>query len=250
VGALMRIAFLADIHGNLEAMDATLSAARAGGFDQLIVLGDLVGYGPDPAAIVETVATLIDEGAICIKGNHEEAVCATSSDMTENARIAADWTRTQLRQPHFDFLNSLPMSVRHEDRLYVHASARKPEQWPYIRSADAAEACLAATDARLVFTGHTHIPAVFHGLPGQKLATFIPRADIEIPISGFRRAVIVIGSVGQPRDRIPAACYGLYDTGQRTIAMKRAPYDHALTAEKIRRAGLPFWLADRLALGK
>ena len=246
----MRIAFLTDIHGNLEALNTTLQAAQTGGFDQLVILGDLVGYGPDPAAIVEIVGGLVDEGAVCIKGNHDEAVCATSAGMSENARIAADWTRGQLREPHLDFLSTLPMTLRQEDRLYVHASARKPEKWPYIRSADAADACLAATDARLVFAGHTHIPAVFHGLPGQKLATFVPHADVEMPISSIRRAVVVVGSVGQPRDGIAAACYGLFDAGQRTITMKRVPYDHTATAEKIRRAGLPFWLGDRLALGK
>ena len=246
----MRIAFLTDIHGNFEAMNATLHAARTVGFDHLVVLGDLVGYGPDPAAIVEIVGGLVDEGAVCIMGNHDVAVCATSSGMSDNARIAANWTRTQLRRPHLDFLAALPMSVRQEDRLYVHASARTPEKWPYIRSADAAEACVAATDARLVFTGHTHIPAVFHGLPGHKLATFVPNANVEMPISSIRRAVVVVGSVGQPRDGIPAACYGLFDAEQRTITMRRVPYDHNATAEKIRRAGLPFWLGDRLALGK
>jgi diadenosine tetraphosphatase ApaH/serine/threonine PP2A family protein phosphatase len=246
----MRIAFLTDIHGNLEALNATLRTVRAGGFDQIVVLGDLVGYGPDPAAIVETVGGLIDDGAICIKGNHDEAACTTSAGMSENARIAADWTRGQLRTPHLDFLNALPMSVTQEDRLYIHASAKTPEKWPYIRGVDAAADCLAATDARLVFVGHTHIPAVFHGLPGKTPATFIPAANVEMPISSLRRAVTVVGSVGQPRDGIPAACYGVFDTGQRTITMKRVPYDHTETAEKIRRAGLPFWLGDRLALGK
>ncbi len=246
----MRIAFLTDIHGNLEALNATLLAVRGGGFDQIVILGDLVGYGPDPIAIVETVGALVGEGAICIKGNHDAAACATSSGMSENARIAADWTRDQLHAPHLDFLSALPMSVTQDDRLYVHASARSPEKWPYIRSADAAAECLAATDTRLIFVGHTHIPVVFHGLPGKPPSTFIPAANVEMPISSLRRAVTVVGSVGQPRDGIAAACYGVFDTGQRTITMKRVPYDHSQTAEKIRRAGLPFWLGDRLAFGK
>lgn len=246
----MRIAFLTDIHGNLEALKATLRALQAGGYDRIVVLGDLVGYGPDPAAIIETVGGLMDKGALCIKGNHDEAACKTTAGMSENARIAADWTRGQLRAPHLDFLATLPMSIREDDRLYVHASAKTPEKWPYIRGMDAAADCLQATDARMVFVGHTHIPAVFHGLPGRSPAAFIPSADVEMPISSFRRAVTVVGSVGQPRDGIPAACYGLFDTGQRTVTMKRVPYDHTETAEKIRRAGLPFWLGDRLALGK
>jgi diadenosine tetraphosphatase ApaH/serine/threonine PP2A family protein phosphatase len=246
----MRIAFLTDIHGNLEALNATLQAVRTDSIDQIVVLGDLVGYGPDPSAIVEMVGNLVDDGAICIKGNHDDAACATSAGMSENARIAADWTRGQLHGPHLDFLRALPLSVAQEDRLYVHSSARMPEKWPYIRSAEAASDCLGATQARLVFVGHTHIPAVFHGLPRKPLATFIPAPDVEMPISSLRRAVTVVGSVGQPRDGLPASCYGVFDTSQRTITMRRVPYDHTQTAEKIRRAGLPFWLADRLALGK
>ena len=246
----MRIAFLTDVHGNLEALNAILRSVNASAVDKIVCLGDLVGYGPDPAAIVESLGALVDAGAVCIKGNHDEAACKTSAGMSENAKIAIDWTRGQLRPPHLEFLSALPMAVADEDRLYVHASAKTPEKWPYIRSADAAGDCLDATSARLVFAGHTHIPVVFHALPGQKPATFIPMADVEMPISSMRRAVTVVGAVGQPRDGIPAACFCLLDTGQRTITMKRVPYDHTATAEKIRRAGLPFWLADRLAIGK
>lgn len=246
----MRIAFLTDIHGNLEALEAVLEAVAGLAVDRLVILGDLVGYGPDPVAVVERIGNLVDQGAVCIKGNHDHAACTSGAGMTENARIAIEWTRGQLRVPHIDYLAALPMAVREEDRLYVHASAFKPESWPYMRGVDAARRSLDATDARLTFVGHTHVPAVFHALPGQTPAAFLPQTGIAMPLSSLRRAVIVVGSVGQPRDGNPAAGFGLFDTGERTITMLRAPYDFSQTAEKIRRSGLPFWLADRLAIGK
>lgn len=246
----MRIAFLTDIHGNIEALEAVIAAVEKLGIDKLIILGDLVGYGPDPVEVVERVGDLVDKGAICIKGNHDLAACTSGAGMTENARIAIDWTRTQLRGPHIDYLAALPIAVRDEDRLYVHASAFKPESWPYIRSVDAAVRSLESTDARLTFVGHTHVPAVFHALRGKNPVRFVPQTGIEMPLSSLRRAVIVIGSVGQPRDGNPAASFGLFDTIERTLTMLRVPYDFTQTAEKIRRSGLPFWLADRLAIGK
>ena len=246
----MRIAFLTDIHGNIEALDAVLSAIEKLGIDRLVILGDLVGYGPDPVEVVERVSSLVDKGAICIKGNHDHAACTSGAGMTENARFAMEWTRAQLRGPHVDYLAALQIAVRDEDRLYVHASAHKSESWPYMRSVEAAAKSMGATDARLTFVGHTHIPAVFHALPDQNPVLFLPQTGIGMPLSSLRRAVIVIGSVGQPRDGNPAASFGLFDTIERTLTMQRVPYDFTQTAEKIRRCGLPFWLADRLAIGK
>lgn len=246
----MRIVFLADIHANLEALNATLLAADAAGYDKLVILGDLVGYGADPVATIEIVSELIYKGAICIKGNHDEAACIGGAGMSENARFAINWTQTQLHLPHVDFLNSLALKVADEDRLYVHASAATPAKWPYIRGNDSADRCLEATSARLIFAGHTHIPTLFHGLPGKPCAMFAPQTNVEMPISSLRRAVMIVGSVGQPRDGIPAASFCVYDTEQKTITMKRVAYDMTETARKIRDVGLPFWLANRLMLGK
>jgi putative phosphoesterase len=246
----MRIALLSDIHANLEALESVLQALSHVGYDRLVILGDLVGYGPDPIAVIEIISKLIEKGAICVKGNHDEAVAIGGAGMSENARIAIDWTIRQLHAPHLEFLTNLPMQVKDDDRLYVHASANHQHKWPYIRSSDAADHCLAATEARLVFVGHTHIPVIFHALPERPTSAFIPNTNIEMPISSLRRAVTVVGSVGQPRDGIAGACYCLFDTEQRTIIMKRASYDFDETARKIRNAGLPLWLADRLRLGK
>ncbi len=245
----MRIAFLTDIHANLEALQAALRALDTFGYDKLVILGDLVGYGPDPVAVVEIIADLVDKGAMCIKGNHDEAASIGPGGMSENARVAMIWTQTQLQAAQISFLNALPLQIDDEDRLYVHASADKPAKWPYINSVERAELCLDSTSARLVFVGHTHIPAIYHALPGRPPVAFKPLRDVAVPLSGMRRAVIVVGAVGQPRDDISAACFGMFDISQRTIAMRRVAYDHSETAEKIRRAGLPFWLGERLAIG-
>lgn len=246
----MRIAFLTDIHGNIEAFEAVLASVEKLGVDKLVILGDLVGYGPDPVQVIERVDSLVGKGALCIKGNHDHAACSSGAGMTENARVAIEWTRRQLHAAHVDYLTALPVSVRDEDRLYVHASAYKPESWPYVRSLEAAQKSLDATDARLTFVGHTHLPAVYHALPGHKPTLFVPQTGVGMPLSSMRRAVVVTGSAGQPRDGNPAASFGLYDTDERIMTMLRAPYDFSQTAEKIRRNGLPFWLADRLAIGK
>jgi diadenosine tetraphosphatase ApaH/serine/threonine PP2A family protein phosphatase len=245
----MRIIFLTDIHANLEALEAVLYQARRTGYDKLVILGDLVGYGPDPIAVIDIVSELIQSGAVCIKGNHDEAACIGPKGMNDNARISINWTQSQLHPPYVAFLAGLPMSIHDEDRHYVHASADKPQHWHYITSVERAELCLDSTDARLVFVGHTHIPAVFHALPGRPPSYFKPQRDVPVPLSGLRRAVTVVGSVGQPRDDVAAACFGLLDTDQQTITMKRVAYDHSETADKIRKAGLPFWLGDRLAMG-
>lgn len=246
----MRLAFLADIHANREALDVVLPAVRRAGADQIVILGDLVGYGPDPAYAVETLGTLVADGAICIRGNHDEAAFTGGGGMTANARRVIEWTAGHLGADHLRFLQSLPMTSDRDDMLFVHASADKPEKWPYVRDADAAGKCLANTKARLVFCGHTHIPAYFHALPGRHPQLFVPIPEKQIPISSIRRAVIVVGSVGQPRDRIAAACFGLCDTQAGTFTCHRVPYPAQITSDKIKAAGLPEWLGVRLMIGR
>jgi diadenosine tetraphosphatase ApaH/serine/threonine PP2A family protein phosphatase len=215
-----------------------------------VILGDLVGYGPDPAHAVETLGALVADGAICIQGNHDEAAFKGGGGMTANAKRVIEWTAGNLGNDHLRFLKELPLTSAMDDMLFVHASADAPEKWRYVRDCDAAAKCLAGTIARLVFCGHTHIPAYFHALPGHHPQLFIPIAEKQIPISSIRRAVIVTGSVGQPRDRIAAACFGLYDMQTGTFTCHRVPYPAQVTSEKIKAAGLPEWLGIRLMIGR
>ncbi|MER9138168.1 metallophosphatase family protein [Mesorhizobium sp. M0830] len=246
----MRIAILSDIHANREAFDAALDAVHVRGPDELVLLGDLVGYGPDPIYVVERAADLTAQGALGILGNHDEAVVLNRGDMTENARVAVQWTRERLAPAHVDFLARLPLSAQSEDRLYVHASAERPGKWSYIRDTIAAERCLSSTDARFVFCGHTHIPAIYYALPGRRPMHFQPLDNVAAPLSELRRHLVVAGSVGQPRDGNPAACFVLVDTQRHEVTMVRVPYDHEETARKIRAAGLPGWLGMRLRIGR
>lgn len=246
----MRILFLTDIHGNREALDATLRVCGDVGADRTVILGDLVGYGPDPAYVVERVSRLIDDGAICLMGNHDEAAVKGNAGMTPNARFAIEWTSRQLDMAHLAFLQNLPMTAGDEDRTYVHASAHEPHRWHYITNSDAAERCLAHTASRLVFCGHTHMPAYFHALPGQTVRSFVPIPEKPFPISAARRAVLVVGSVGQPRDGNSAACFAIYDDSERTMTYHRVPYPADVTLRKIKDAGLPEWLGMRLLVGR
>ncbi|CDX11000.1 conserved hypothetical protein [Mesorhizobium sp. ORS 3324] len=246
----MRIAILSDIHANREAFDAVLEAVHERAPDQLVLLGDLVGYGPDPVYVVEKAADLVEDGAVCVMGNHDDAVVASRTDMTENARVAIEWTAERLAREHFDFLARLPLSLRSEDRLYVHASAERPEKWLYIRDAAAAERCLSSSDARFIFCGHTHIPAIYYALPGARPIHFSPLGNVAAPLSALRRHLVVVGAVGQPRDGNPAACFALLDTERREVTMVRVPYDHEETARKVQASGLPAWLGMRLKIGR
>jgi diadenosine tetraphosphatase ApaH/serine/threonine PP2A family protein phosphatase len=244
------IAIFTDIHGNREAFEACLAHAGRHPIDRYVFLGDLVGYGADPGFVVDTVKDLAARGAIALLGNHDSAAIGLPERMNDDAMAAAEWTRRQLTPDQHAFLTGLPLTVEDDDRFYVHASAASPAAWDYVLDERAAARSLMATDAAVTFCGHTHLPALFHMTATAKIAAFDPDAGVAIPLTPQRRWVAVIGAVGQPRDRNPAACYALYDDGPRTLTYVRVPYDVDTAARKIRDAGLPAFLAARLALGR
>jgi diadenosine tetraphosphatase ApaH/serine/threonine PP2A family protein phosphatase len=210
----------------------------------------MVGYGPDPAYILDKAAELQRHGAVCLLGNHDEAVFGSARGLNENARTAIEWTRTRLVPGHVAWLKSLPLTFEDEDRLFVHASAADPGKWSYITGPDAAARSLGATRARLTACGHTHIPALYYARPAGAPICFRPLDNRPAPLSAVMRHLVVVGSVGQPRDGNPAACFGLLDTGERTVTMMRVPYDWERTAAKIAERGLPPWLGLRLKIGR
>lgn len=246
----MRIAILSDIHANREAFEAVLQAMRRLAPDTLVLLGDIVGYGPDPGLCVDIARELVAAGAICILGNHDEAAVRGPAGMTPNAHEAALWTRAQLSAGQSAFLDSLPLTAKLDGVLFVHASARDPDAWHYVRDLRSAEACLAATDAATVVCGHTHLPTIFYARAGREPVAFIPLRDVPAPLSAVHRHVVVVGAVGQPRDGDPTACFALLDTQAREVTMVRVPYDTQDTVQKIRAAGLPDWLGLRLQIGR
>ncbi|MBA2397426.1 MAG: metallophosphoesterase family protein, partial [Bradyrhizobium sp.] len=157
----MRLAVFADIHANRQAFSACLEAARARGAERIICLGDIVGYGADPEWAVETVMDLVDDGAIAVLGNHDNAISTPSESMNAVAQAAIEWTRGRLSAPQRRFLAELPLTRQEDDRLYVHSEASNPARWRYVQGTPDAARSLEATDAHVTFCGHIHRPALY-----------------------------------------------------------------------------------------
>ncbi|MDO8281465.1 MAG: metallophosphoesterase family protein [Thermodesulfovibrionia bacterium] len=246
----MRIAFFADIHSNREALEACLHHSILQGVERNVFLGDLIGYGADPEWVLDTIMHHHENGAIVVLGNHDEAVYKKPDrDMHDDARYAVEWTQPRLNNSQIKFLSELPLRIEELDRLYVHANAWAPGQWDYITDTFDAGRSLAATLCRLTFCGHVHEPCLYHQIRKKSVNAFVPQPGIGIPLSTQRSWLIIPGSVGQPRDGNPAACYSIYDSSRGMLTYFRVPYDTAAAAKKIREAGLPEWLGARLELG-
>ena len=246
----MRLAFFADIHANRQAFAACLDAARANGAERFICLGDYVGYGADPEWTVETVMGLVEQGALAVRGNHDTAVGTSAETMNAEAQAAIEWTRGRLSAPERKFLAELPLTRQEDDRLYVHSDASQPAKWHYVRSAADAGRSLIATDAHITFCGHIHRPALYSMSVTGKMTSFVPISGVKVQLLPGRRWLAVLGSVGQPRDGDPAACFAMFDTVSREITYRRVPYDVDTAAARIRDNGLPSLLADRLFVGR
>lgn len=244
------LTILSDIHANLEALTACLAHAESHGAKRYAFLGDLVGYGADPKACLDIVRGKVVEGAIAIRGNHDEAALGgLAADMEPIAREAIVWTRRQLSDDERNFLAGLPYTCTRDDQLFVHASAERPADWIYLTEPGAAGRCLASSGSALIFAGHVHLPALYHS-SGGRLATFEPKSGDPIPLSRSRRWLILAGSVGQPRDGNPKAAYMLFDEDRRQLTFHRVAYDWMAACRKIRSAGLPASLATRLEFGQ
>ena len=245
----MLLALLSDIHANRQAFSACLDAARARGADRLIFLGDFVGYGGDPEWTVETAIRLIADGAVAVRGNHDQAIGTPSETMNAAAQTAIEWTRDRLTAAQQRFLAQLPLALEEEDRLYVHSEASQPARWRYVQATPDAARSMIATRAHVTFCGHIHQPALYSMSATARMTSFVPTAGVPIKLLKGRQWLAVLGSVGQPRDRNPAAAFALYDTASCEITYCRVPYDVEAAAQRIRDNGLPPWLAERLFMG-
>ena len=245
----MWIGLFSDIHANREALEASLDHARRAGISRFIFLGDYVGYGADPAFAVDTVMREVEAGAVALLGNHDAAIFSGTGGMNSVAAEAIDWTRPKLDVTQREFLTRLPLTFEDSNRLFVHASAHAPERWEYITSVQSASRSFMATRAQATFCGHVHVPELFHLSPTGKFAGFQPVQAVEIPLRAPRRWLAVIGSVGQPRDYNPTACYGALDNERNALTYVRVPYDNETAARKVREAGLPEILSHRLIEG-
>jgi predicted phosphodiesterase len=246
----MKTAFLADLHANREAVEAVLEHARSQGAQRWVLLGDFVGYGADPAWVVDQVRELVRQGAIAVMGNHDQAVVrGAAPGMRPDARYVIEWTRAQLDESQLEFLASLPMTQQHGSQLYVHANAWAPGGWDYIQGRSEAVRSMHATDCCYTFCGHMHEPKLFHVSGTGKAGDFTPTPGVPIPVPAHRKWLVIPGSAGQPRDGNPAACYATFEEATSALTYHRVPYDHHSAGVKILDAKLPQRLATRLEDG-
>jgi len=249
----VKYAILSDVHGNLEALTAVLDECKHQGVERILFLGDAVGYGADPGRCLQL---LRETAQTMIMGNHDSA-CALDGDIgsfNEDATAAVLWTRDNLSQGDIDFLKSLPLEHFDGGMHLVHSSPHLPHRWHYIMTEHEARQAFAASNSHLIFVGHSHIPINYVEVErrrvfGGEVRKIEPDYSVELKVSGQRRYIINVGSVGQPRDHDPRAAYGLYDSNSRSFQLSRVSYDQQKTSEKILRNGLPGFLAARIKDG-
>jgi len=243
----MKVAVISDIHGNRQALEATLEAIAASDAAELWCLGDLVGYGAEPDACV---ALADAHCAICLAGNHDLAVVDVLSldDFSRGAALAAYWTREVIRPETREYLLSLSPESSAEGLGLFHASPRDPI-WEYVLSALAAELCFDATDFRVSFIGHSHVALSFHRPDGQPATGTTRREGTQVDLTSGEW-LINPGSTGQPRDGDARAAWLMLDTVNQTATWRRAAYDIAGAQAAIRAANLPDSLAERLQYGQ
>ena len=245
-GNELRYLIISDIHSNLEALDAVLAHAEQQGFDEIICLGDFVGYGADPDACVRKLSARSRTKAVL--GNHDAAVIDQSQRELFNpvARAGILYSESNLSGESSDYLRALPMTLNSDfDFIAVHSSPYRPEAWVYVvEPLEAADAFHAMTKS-LAFIGHTHFPAI-HADNGS-VVPFGTEDRVRVPGEG--KIMVNVGSVGQPRDGDWRAAYVVYDVDSKRIQLHRVEYDVERAAAKILEAGLPPMLADRLRRG-
>lgn len=232
----MPILIISDVHANLSALDAVL--ADAGDFGQVWFLGDLVGYGPDPAECLARLRSLPD--VVALMGNHDAAVSGLIhlSAFNETARQAIRWTQSQLTNEHLAFLEKLPLTVQVRDHITLaHGSPRQP-MWEYILDASAAWENFHILQTDFCFVGHSHLPSIFQQLVDrQEIRIRVPTLGEKLKLSP--RMIINPGSVGQPRDHDPRAAYALLHEESMTLEFRRVAYDIAAVQRRMKDAGLP-----------
>jgi diadenosine tetraphosphatase ApaH/serine/threonine PP2A family protein phosphatase len=250
----MRALVISDIHANLQALEAVLQAAPP--WDEVWNLGDIVGYGANPNEVAQKAQSL---GGVIVRGNHDRACAglADLEDFSEAAAEAAQWTQSILTAGNRNWLANLPRGPLQRPGLplqLVHGSPFDEDE--YVTSRERAHAVLTASAAKIIFFGHTHIQGGF-ATNGEEDFRLVPHfssaseADwFELPVRRGAQYLLNPGSVGQPRDSDWRAAFGLFDDAQDVFTWHRVPYDVSEAQRRIRRAGLPDFLAARLVTGQ
>jgi len=240
----MIVAILSDVHSNGDALEAVLESARTEGCDTYWCLGDVVGYGAEPDRVVDRVREL---GAVTVAGNHDWAACGKVStrQFNKNAALAAAWTATNTRKDNLDWLAALPLVETRDHTRLVHATPSAPEEWNYCMRIDDAWIEMKSFEEMICMIGHSHYPGVFEKDGEEIRYTRAP----SLRLREGRQYLVNVGSVGQPRDGDPRAAYAVHDTESGLLRHVRVTYDVEAAQAKILAAGLPPFLASRLAAG-
>jgi len=244
----MRYAILGDIHANVTALEAVFDCIRGDSVDRVISVGDVVGYGPSPSACIRMLEA---EDAVVVKGNHD-AACVRELDIryfNNYARIAVEWTRSQLSASEQRWLAELPLTVELEDCEVAHGSLFRPELFNYTQSTTDADPSLDIMKTPVCFVGHTHIPVVLWRLKERGDHTRYEFGLERVDLGRASHSLINVGSVGQPRDEDPRTAYAVYDSSEQTFSLHRIEYDIEREVSRFQEAGLPEVLANRLFLG-
>ncbi len=242
----MRYGILADIHSNLEALRAALQDLGKRNIDELVCLGDIVGYGADPAECIRLVR---ENCGSVICGNHD---CAVSDEKIHeyfkpDALEAVLWTGEVLNEEEKEYLKGLEIKSCIEDYLLVHSAPLFPKEWKYVYDVKDAENNFFGFDEDICFLGHTHVPAIF-AFSAEECSCRRIHEPVAFLTPRFRY-IINPGSVGQPRDGNPRASFAVFDSGRRELEIIRVPYDVKTAAKKIIGAGIPRKFGTRLELG-
>ena len=244
---MSKFAVISDIHANLEALTAALARIDEEGIEEIVCLGDIVGYGADPVPCVQVVR---ERGVFCVQGNHDRQIVTEIDELTRDYAVEAlMWTRGELGEEDQQFLKDLPETLSLGGCfLFCHGSPRHPDE--YILSIDHMQANLRFLqsdypEVRVCFFGHTHLPSIIGGdLVVQELAE-----TESYPLDKLSTYLINPGGVGQPRDRCPKASFATFDRSSWVMTLHRVEYDVEKAREKILAAGLPQKLGDRILIG-
>ena len=245
----MRYFVFSDVHANLEAFNAVLSAIAEEQVDRIVFLGDIVGYGAQPNEVVDRLIELKPDAMV--RGNHDKVIAGIEDGRSfQNlAHASAMWSRVQIRPDNRAYLQRMPQGpITLEEEIQIAHGSPHDEDF-YIMGHWDAQPILRQSQSRIVFYGHTHLPMIYS--TESKFSQCYPEDDeFYYGLAEDKRYLINPGSVGQPRDLNPQASFAILDTDENIVCIKRVGYDIQAAQRKIREAGLPPWHADRLAAGR
>lgn len=258
--SMNRLAIISDIHGNLHALQAVLPRIAEMKVDGIVCLGDIVGYGPFPEKCVDMV---VRHCSTIVQGNHDQAVIDPFLADTFNgaAREAVYWTRDRMGPLHLNALNRLPKTAQIGDRVFCVHDCPVPGPTDYVHDKQVAAMAFRGVETNICLLGHTHVPMVFEApsmqfdepLTAPEIIAYLPTEPLPFDLMPDRRYICNPGSVGQPRDCDPRASFALLEIGApdqpARFTVYRQEYDIEAAQMATQRAGLPFVLAERLALG-